>query len=227
MKTTRNSDANEPKKNSKSESKKNEPIKLAFNPESHDQKVDTRRAEESKSKARELVSRHFLEWKRKLQRQIKKKEIQTQQQLIASLYELHGVVAREASSPEMFEWRSFTMDLIEDKISEIIRTNGWKLNMFTEYLPEVKATDALAVPQQYTFETLEDFLKIPFLTSFREKQGFVGFIRDQRIVYGFFKDGEMVRAGIVAQVKGLEALPTKYEVERDLKKAAIEGKDSE
>lgn len=193
-------------------------LQLSWDPEKHDHQIQSRLSEESKSKARSLISRAYSEWKRRLQRRIKKGEIKTRQELIQEVYALHEIVAREASAPEMFEYRSFTLDLVEDKIGELVLTNGWAKNLFTEFVPEQASSHTFTVPQRHTFETLEDFEAIPWIKSFRDKVGFVGFVRDLRQIWALFKDGEITQVGVVAGIKGLERLPTRQELQKELLK---------
>lgn len=199
---------------------------LAFDPSQHDQKIEARMSEEAKSKCRAVISRAYAVWKKNLTRRIDKallnpkdaKKQLTQQHIIASLYELHGIVAKEADTPEMFEWRSFTMDLLEDAIGTIVMTQ-LKKNLFTEFIPEIKGTDALVIPQRHAFETLAEFEAIPFIQKFRGQEGFVGFLREQKQILGLFNDGEVVRVGIVSSPKGVEKLPTRLQMMKELERS--------
>lgn len=198
---------------------------LAFSKEGHDQKIEARMSEEAKSKCRALISRAYVEWKRILQRKISRAQRNpndpakqlSQQDIIASVYELHDIVGKQARTPEMFEWRSFTLGLLEDLIGTIIMTQ-FKKNLFTEYLPENKATEALVVPQRHAFETFDEFEAIPFLQKFKEKAGFVGFLREQRQILALFKDGETVMIGVVTSPLGVEKLPTRFQMMKALEK---------
>lgn len=199
---------------------------LAFSPEAHDQKIEARMSEEAKSKCRAVISRAYAEWKKNLQRRIDRalrnpkdasKQL-THKDFIRTLYDFHAVVAKEADKPEMFEWRTFTMEILEDLIGVIVMTE-MKKNLFTEFIPELKATDALVIPQRHAFETLEEFEAIPFIQKFRGQEGFVGFIREEKQILGLFNDGECVRVGIVSSPKGVEKLPTRLQMMKELERS--------
>lgn len=193
------------------------PAALAWNPSKHDQEVGARLTEANKSKARSLISQAYNEWKRQVQRRIKSKTIQTRQDLVKELYALHDIVARETSAPEMFDYRAFCLAMIEDKIGEIIETRGWRLNIFVEFIPEQSENaTVLSISQKHTFETLEEFLSIPFLAAYREKVGFIGFVRNHRQIFAFFNDGAFTKAGAVISLKGIDKLPTMLEIEKEL-----------
>lgn len=193
-------------------------VDLKFNPELHDNRVASRLTEANKSKARSLISQAYNEWKRQVQRRIKSKTIQTRQDLVKELYALHDIVARETSAPEMFDYRAFCLAMIEDKIGEIIETRGWRLNIFVEFIPEQSenATVLSISQKKHTFDTLEEFLSIPFLAAYREKVGFIGFVRNHRQIFAFFNDGAFTKAGAVISLKGLDKLPTMLEIEKEL-----------
>lgn len=203
-----------------------EAVALAWSPADHDQKIASKLSEETKSKCRLIISRAYTEWKKNLERRIARaqrnpndpKKQLTQQDVIATVYDLHGVVAREADKPEMFEWRSYTLEILEDLIGVIILTRFHK-NLFTEFIPEKKASDALVIPQRHAFESYEEFDAIPFLQKFREKEGFIGFLREEKRILALFVGGEVTVAGLVASPKGVEKLPTRFQMMKELERS--------
>lgn len=210
--------------NNKNESTKNgddsQPpkVKLNFNPEDHDRKVEHRLSEAAKSKTRSLISRAYAEWKRRLQRRIKKGEVKTRQELIAELYDLHAIVGRDATGPEMYEWRTFTMEIIEDKVSELIISNGWQLNVFAEF-PADGTSTALSIPQRYTFSTIEELREVKPIKLLNGKEDFIGIVREQKTLFAFYEGGELVPIGAVLKLDDqVKRLPTRHEMARELAK---------
>lgn len=222
-----NENSDKPKKLPPAQSLQSSPkVDLKFNAEKHDQRIDLKMSEETKSKCRLIISRAYTEWKKNLERRIARAQRNpndpekqlTQQDVIATVYDLHGVVAREADKPEMFEWRSYTLEILEDLIGVIILTRFHK-NLFTEFIPEKKASDALVIPQRHAFESYEEFDAIPFLQKFRDKVGFIGFLREEKRILALFKGGEVTVAGLVASPKGVEKLPTRFQMMKELERS--------
>lgn len=189
---------------------------LRFDPSKHDSKIADLRAGEAKQKALALVQTTYQNWQRELKRKIKRKEITTAQDLISAVYDLQsrlGKIIGHAS--EMQEFRRFCFDMLDDKVGEIVLTSGWAKNMFSEFVPT--SNTAFTIPQRFAFGTYEEFEEIPSLKSFKQKDGFIGFVRDSKAIYAWFRD-DLIKVGVIANSKGIEKLPTLGEVRKELGK---------
>lgn len=195
---------------------------LKWSPEKHDLKVETFQQDEAKKKAMLIIGRCYLSWKRDLERAIKRAKGKfTGQDLVTRLYDLHGQVGKACQhTPGMKEFREFTMSMIEDRISEIIATKGLQLNLFAEYLPPNPTTTGLTVPEKHTFGNLDEFIEIPYLKAFKDKVGFIGFIREGKGIFALFEGGEHTPVGVVLTLDcEIERLPTRLQMSKELEKS--------
>lgn len=191
------------------------PQSLAWSPEKHDLKVTQFKEGEAKKRAMEIIGQHYLSWKRGLERRVKKGAVKTTQDLISAIYELHGAVGKAvAHTPGMSEWRTFSLAMLEDKVSLLIRTEAGTKNEIVEYLPGSLLRDPhrVVVPETHQFETWEEFNAIPYVKRFTSNVDFVGFFSSGKFVKALYRDGEAVEVGIVLSAKGLENIPTHKEL---------------
>src|SRR5688500_13189077 len=157
---------------------------LKWDAERHDKAVNSLREREGRKKAAALISQVYTSWKRRF-----KKKPKTQPEVIQELYRLRDMVADACKhTPGMEEWRTFTMNLIDDQISKVVNTECGKLNVFTERAVDT-SENAVSIPEYHTFSSSEELEAIPFLKKHVEREGFVGFIRDGRMIYALYGDG--------------------------------------
>lgn len=216
---------NESSKNEKPKKRGKLPIpppdpSLKWVPDKHDLKIESFRSEEARKKAMAIVGSLYQTWKRKLEKDIKKGRVKSTQHLVAAIYDLHGQVANAVKhSPGMEEWRAFTMNLLEDKVSQLIRTAGGK-NEIMEYIPDALVQDShrLIIPQTHQFATLEEFNALPYIQRFAAKVDFIGFVLSGKFVKAIFLDGTIEPVGIVMSYTGIGKLPTEQQMRDELGK---------
>ena len=120
--------------------------------------------------------------------------------------------------PALFEFRSFTMAMIEDKISQVIQTECGTKNMIVEWLPEIvrNAPDRVTAPQQAVFSTEAELYEVPFVKNHHAKSECVGLLRDGLWVKALYTDGNFVPVGMCANTVGTIQLPTVTQMQKAL-----------
>lgn len=186
----------------------------------HDLKRESFRLDEAQGLAKSRVGTHYAEWKGNLKRQIKRSKGKlTAQDLIASLYDLQTRIANTVKHVEgMKEWYDFTMQIIEDHVGTLILTSGWTLNLFSEF-PADAGENSFSVPQRYTFSTVGELMDTKPIKPLRERQGFIGLVRENKVIYAMYGAGELVPLGAVLSLDDeIKRLPTRHEIDRELSK---------
>lgn len=199
-----------------------ENVPLRWNKKRHDEAVEKATALEGNKRGRQIVANKYQLWKNNLKKLAKRKKLTTQV-MIAELYKLRDEVADAMKhTPGMEEWRVFTMNLIEDKISQVLKTDFGTRNVITEWLaPERRENaDGLLMSETGEFGTYEEFTAIPFVRKYLVMDGFVGFYSSALFVNALFMDGEIAVVGTVQCGVGLEKLPTHKEIVEALSTSA-------
>ena len=196
-------------------------MELKWNPGAHDEGVDAAKKLEMERRQQEVagrVSRYYERWKASLQAKGKKNGM-SQSALIEELYNLHGNVRKMCDyNPAMFEWRVFTMNMIEDVISRTIATECGNKNLIMEWIPESvrKAPDRVATAEQAIFLTEEELYEVPFVKRHLQDVECVGLLREGLWIRAFYRTGEFVPVGMCANTVGIKTLVTVSQMKEGL-----------
>jgi len=184
-----------------------------------------REKEEAKIKALKLAAKVFSNWKHEL---IKKPR--TRPEIISMLYRLRDEALAKVDD-DMEGWRTFFMDIIEDKVTQVMTDSIVARNDITEYVPtfgkpEPKPGDLILAgdikkPRSFPFRSAQEFLQVPFIQSFSKKDGFTGFVRRDYFIEALFNDGDLVPVGKVSNTIGIVWIPTLEQFQKELAKSAV------
>lgn len=185
---------------------------IRWNKDRHDKAVSALQQEEARKKVMPQIVKTYEAWKRRF---VKKSK--TQPEVIQDLYRLRDMMGDVTKhTPGMEAFREFTMNMIDDKITDVVNTACGTKNVFNERAVET-ASGSASIPEFHYFETQEELEAIPFLKKHKERDGFVGLLRSGRIIHAWYDHGEIVLCGYCLTMVGLEKLPTIDQVRKALK----------
>lgn len=187
-----------------------EDVPLKWDKKRHDETVERIEALEANKRGRELVAMTYERWKKRLC-----KKARTPQDVIAELYKLRDMVCDATKHMKgMKEWRVFTMNLIEDKISELLKADFTTRNMATEWLDPERRQNAegLLLAERGEFTNRQEFEALPFVRRFIVKDGFIGFYSSGMFMNALFDGGEFMPVATVITTLGLTEYPTHKEI---------------
>lgn len=207
-------------------------IKLNFDPKKHDTKVDglkaieeTAQQKRKRERAMFECKKYYDEWKRQLIRKAKKEGTVTSQYVIDQVYALMSGVGKICKDRGVADWLHFTLQMLEDKIGQLVAIGIMRRNRVTQYVPDaptpmdpennaIVRKNMLDNPTYADFETEEEFRAIPWIAAVEKKADFIGFVTHGLFVVAVFDDGEPVPVAIAACHIGLGKLPTLESMQR-------------
>lgn len=187
-----------------------ENVPLKWDAKRHDDTVDRIQLLEANKHGRALVAMTYERWKKRLC-----KKQRTPQEVIAELYKLRDMVCDATKHMKgMKEWRVFTMNLIEDKISEFLKADFAVRNMATEWLEPDRRQNAegLLIAEKGEFTNRQEFEALPFVRRFIVKEGFIGFYSSGMFINALFDGGEFMPVATVITTLGVTEYPTHKEI---------------
>lgn len=190
---------------------------LKWDAKRHDKAVTALNEETARQRVMPQIVKTYEAWKRRF-----KKKPKTQPEVIQELYRLQGMVGDITKhTPGMANFREFTMNLLDDKISDVVNTACGTRNIFTERAVPT-SDNSLSIPEFHPFDTAEDLNGIPFLKKHIDREGFVGFIRSGRIIHALYSNDEIVLCGHVLTMVGINTLPTLEQVRKEIAKRPVD-----
>lgn len=193
------------------------------------QKAQERADERHRKKARAHVGKMYQDWKKILCSQPR-----TPQEVVASLYKLKDEIMDYLHSEglaTMKDFHDFTCNLVEDCIARAITSQMSGSNVITP--AEIEGVDIPThlKPKPAQFKTIAEFLSIPWIVRYRNNSGFVGFLRQGRIIHALYSDNMAQHTGVpdlpvvgtVSNTVGLDQLPSPETFFTELGKKAKPG----
>lgn len=197
-----------------------EPI-FKFDKSKHDERVKERVKEQLLHKAEGIWAR----FKNRILKLPKKQR--TQKHIVKLTVNLRNELYLLTEPEDLQQWKSYTMEIIDNLIERINVSMGLSDNEFTAYIPSTLRKDENVFGESHKFRVLTDFSVIPTVALVRAREGFVGFLRDGLTICALWKDGETTPVGRVKHNEGLVMIPTVKDYRKELKSSGSTGPGSE
>ena len=185
---------------------------LKWNKKKHDENLRKEEALKQRHRVLKIAGDIYGRWKRSLC-----SKPRTQKEILTGLYELRDAVGKAVDKEGLSDWRDFTMNIISDKIAQLVTAQIAETNRITEYIPKFSACK----PHEAEFRGRDEFEEIPFIKNFTKAEGFVGFARQFPEVYALYDDGETLLVGKSTTEIGLTDFPTMAELQSEMGKALL------
>lgn len=197
-----------------------EPI-FKFDKSKHDERVKERVKEQLLHKAEGI-------WAKFKNRVLKlPKRQRTRAHVVKLTVNLRNELYLLTEPEDLGQWKSYTMEIIDNLIERINVSLGLSDNEFTEYVPSTHRKGENMFGATYKFRALTDFSVIPTIATVRSKDGFIGFLRDGLTICALWKDGETTPVGRVKHNEGLVLIRTVEDFRKELEASRSAGPSPE
>jgi hypothetical protein len=199
-------------------------VKLNFNTSKHDAKVEQAVSKEEQQKqerdakrVKKLIHTAYTQWVKKL-----KSKPRTPKDILEATYQLQALLGsydKACKNVGLEDFHKFTMEIVEDKLAQIVATDIVANNQITMFVPDHPTmldddNDRIVREQlqrdakPVTFRTLDELKAIPFVKAVIQKSGFVGLCLHSNGLVGVFRSRDVVPIGFLVNGVGVENLPT-------------------